>query len=109
MSNFRMLLCPVCGAAYRPLESRCAKDGADLRPAVELDPRLGSQIGNYQLVDLLGKGGMGVVYKGEHIYIGKPAAIKVLHERYAGHHESISRFLMEARAAATIGHINIVD
>jgi serine/threonine-protein kinase len=104
-----MLLCPTCGAAFRPPRGVCPDDGATLRPADELDPRLGSQIGNYRLVDLLGKGGMGVVYRAEQIYLGKPAAIKILHDRYASHHDLVSRFLQEALAAATIGHPNIVD
>jgi serine/threonine-protein kinase len=104
-----MLLCPVCESAYREPLATCPADGAGLRPAVELDSRLSGQIANYRLVDLLGKGGMGVVYLGEHIYIGKPAAIKVLHEKYAAQHEAVARFLQEARAAATIGHPNIAD
>ncbi|HJZ88469.1 MAG TPA: serine/threonine-protein kinase [Polyangia bacterium] len=104
-----MLLCPQCGSAYREQYRHCGRDGAELRPAEELDPRLGSQVGNYRLLDLLGKGGMGVVYKAEHLYIGKLAAIKILHDSYASHSDAVSRFLQEARAAATIGHANIVD
>jgi serine/threonine-protein kinase len=87
----------------------CIHDGARLQPPEELDPRLGSQIANYTLIEFLGKGGMGVVYRGEHIYLHKQVAIKVLHEKYASQGDSVSRFLQEARAAATIGHPNIVD
>ena len=104
-----MLLCPTCGLAYRAPHVVCVHDGARLQPPEELDPRLGSQIANYTLIEFLGKGGMGVVYRGEHIYLHKQVAIKVLHEKYASQGEAVSRFLQEARAAATIGHPNIVD
>jgi serine/threonine-protein kinase len=52
---------------------------------------------------------MGVVYRGEHIYIGKEVAVKILHEGYGGREESIKRFLREARAASLINHPNIVN
>src|SRR5438445_11629971 len=52
---------------------------------------------------------MGVVYRGEHVYIGREVAVKILHEGYGGREESIKRFLREARAASLINHPNIVD
>ena len=52
---------------------------------------------------------MGVVYRGEHVYIGKEVAVKILHEGFGGREESIKRFLREARAASLINHPNIVD
>jgi serine/threonine-protein kinase len=52
---------------------------------------------------------MGVVYRGEHVYIGKEVAVKILHEGYGGREESIKRFLREARAASQINHPNIVN
>jgi serine/threonine-protein kinase len=104
-----MLLCPTCGLAYRAPYNVCPRDNVPLLPPEELDPRLGSQIANYTLIEFLGKGGMGVVYRGEHIYLHKQVAIKVLHEKYASQSEAVARFLAEARAAATIGHPNIVD
>src|SRR5262249_41169030 len=103
-----MLLCPTCGAAYRENGLNCPRDGARLAPAIDLDPRRGSQVGNYRLVDLLGKGGMGVVYSAQHTFIPKRVAIKILDERFAKVPELVTRFFQEAVAAATIGHPNII-
>jgi len=67
------------------------------------------RIGPYRILEPIGRGGMGVVYRGEHIYIGKEVAVKILHDGYGGREESIKRFLREARAASLINHPNIVD
>ncbi len=75
----------------------------------EPDARVGSQVGSYRLHEILGIGGMGIVYRGEHVYIGKQVAVKILHDRYAGKDEAVQRFLREARAASQINHPNIVD
>jgi serine/threonine protein kinase len=66
-------------------------------------------VGKYKLHEIVGRGGMGVVYRGEHVYIGKEVAVKILHEGYGGREESIKRFLREARAASLINHPNIVN
>jgi serine/threonine-protein kinase len=71
--------------------------------------RLGTSIGNYRLDKILGRGGMGTVYAGEHIYIKRPVAVKILHPQFARYQEAIHRFLREARAATSINHANIVD
>src|SRR3954462_142787 len=73
------------------------------------DSRTGTTVGKYKLHEIIGRGGMGVVYRGEHVYIGKEVAVKILHEGYGGRDESIKRFLREARAASLINHPNIVD
>ena len=65
--------------------------------------------GKYRLTTLLGQGGMGSVYKGEHIIIGKMVAIKFLHSELAQNEEVVKRFYREAQAAAAIGHDAIID
>ncbi|HEX9102327.1 MAG TPA: serine/threonine-protein kinase, partial [Polyangia bacterium] len=103
-----MLLCPRCRHAYRPSHRVCLRDGTELQPAAAVDSRLGTTVGNYRLVDVLGTGGMGAVYLAEHVYIGTRSAIKVLHEHIAADSDAVARLLQEARAAAAIGHGNIV-
>jgi eukaryotic-like serine/threonine-protein kinase len=76
---------------------------------IPADARAGTTVGKYKLREIVGRGGMGVVYRGEHVYIGKEVAVKILHEGYGGRDESIKRFLREARAASLINHPNIVD
>jgi serine/threonine-protein kinase len=73
------------------------------------DARSGSTVGKYRLHEIVGRGGMGVVYRAEHVYIGREVAVKILHEGFGGREEAIKRFLREARAASSINHPNIVD
>ncbi len=81
----------------------------NLNRVIAADARAGTTVGKYKLHEIVGRGGMGVVYRGEHVYIGKEVAVKILHDGYGGREESIKRFLREARAASLINHPNIVD
>ncbi len=75
-------------------------------PAVDL--LVGSQVGSFKVVRLLGRGGMGTVYLAEHPVIGSKVAVKFLHESLAQNPQVVSRFYDEARAVNLIGHENIV-
>src|SRR5688572_26847026 len=103
-----MRICPQCHASYEGKERYCIRDATALVEKGDF-VRIGSTVGNYRLLSIIGRGGMGTVYKGEHVYIGKPVAVKILHERYAKYEEAVKRFLREARAASSINHPNIVD
>jgi serine/threonine-protein kinase len=70
---------------------------------------VGAQIGEYRVTGLIGEGGMGTVYSGEHPLIGKQVAIKVLKPALSEDPDAMSRFLAEAKAVNTIRHPNIVD
>jgi len=80
------------------------------RPAAApaADPLVGTQVGSFRLVRLLGRGGMGTVYLAEHPAIGSRVAVKFLHESLAENPQVVARFYDEARAVNLIGHENIV-
>ena len=65
--------------------------------------------GRYRIVRRIATGGMATVYLAEHILIGRPVAIKVLHQQYAEDIECVQRFLAEGRTAGTLGHPHIVE
>ena len=65
--------------------------------------------GKYRIDALLGKGGMGAVFRAENTRIGKPVAIKILVRAYERGSESERRFSREARIVGSLGHPNIVE
>lgn len=66
--------------------------------------------GRYELLAPLGQGGMATVYRGRDLRLGRPVAIKLLHNYYAGDDEFLARFQHEAMSAANLSsHPNIVD
>ncbi|MBK8479645.1 MAG: serine/threonine protein kinase [Proteobacteria bacterium] len=73
------------------------------------DTNLGRVLGSYRLVSVLGRGGMGTVYRAEHVMLGRKVALKLLRPEYAARREAVRRFFNEARAVNDIGHGNIVD
>jgi serine/threonine protein kinase len=74
------------------------------------DPWMGLELdGRYRLSKKLGEGGMGVVYKAEHVLIGKAVAIKILRSEFAKSQDLVARFHQEARSASRIHHEHVVD
>ncbi len=74
------------------------------------DALLGSVIdGRYRIDTVLGAGGMGRVYLGQHVGIGRPVAIKVLHAAFHRNREAATRFQREALASGRLDHGNIVS
>ncbi len=69
--------------------------------------RVGQQLGNYRLIQLLGQGNWASVYLGQHVHLNTQAALKVLHEQLA--HADAGGFLDEARAIAHLRHPHIVQ
>ncbi len=70
---------------------------------------IGAELGKYRIVDVLGKGGMGRVYVGEHTLLGRRAAIKVLDRRFDDDETVKTRFFNEARAISRLKHPSIVE
>ncbi len=73
-----------------------------------IDSAVGQTVGNYRLEELLGTGGMGQVYRGTHIHLGRTVAVKLMHANLAADPGFQARFLQEAQAAAALSHTNIV-
>jgi len=71
--------------------------------------RSGETIEKFVLQKLLGEGGMGAVYLAQHVLTDRLVALKLLHDSFAGNHEILARIRREAKAAALIGHPNIVE
>jgi serine/threonine protein kinase len=69
----------------------------------------GTTLGPYQVISLLGKGGMGQVYRAHDPRLGREVAIKVLSAALAQEHGYLERFRREARAIAQLNHPNIVS
>lgn len=71
--------------------------------------RIGEQIGGYRLLDRLGDGSTSTVFLGEHVRLGRRAAIKVLTADFTDDAHTVGRLLNEARVVNDIRHPNIVD
>ncbi len=70
---------------------------------------VGRTLGKYQIVELLGKGGMAEVYKAYHPRLNRYVCIKILHSYLAEGEDFLARFEREARAVATLRHPHIVQ
>jgi len=86
-------VCPGCGALLK----------------VPSDPLIGSTLGEFGILELLGRGGMGAVYKARQVSLDRLVALKVLPESLSRNAAFAERFRREARAAAAVRHPNIIE
>jgi serine/threonine-protein kinase len=71
-------------------------------------PEIGEELAGYRIEALAGRGGMGVVFRAEHIHLNRHVALKVLTADLAGNRSFRQRFIREAQTAARLDHPNIV-
>jgi serine/threonine-protein kinase len=72
-----------------------------------VDRRIDTEVGGYRIVEAIGKGGTSVVYRAEHVRLGRTAALKLLTPQL-GESDFRDRFLRESKLAASLDHPNIV-
>ncbi|MBI5600237.1 MAG: serine/threonine protein kinase [Gemmatimonadetes bacterium] len=108
--------CPQCGVTLDALTTACARCGAvitggghDGERAERVRQRLQAQIGDaYQLGALIGRGGMGIVFRAREVSLDREVALKVLAFDPLLNPEAFTRFEREARLAARLDHPHIV-
>jgi len=73
-----------------------------------VDPLIGRQVRDLRIVELLGRGGMGAVYRAEHVLLHEPRAVKVIRKESLDLAHAVERFQREARIAVRLRHPNLV-
>lgn len=77
-------------------------------PAAEqMESMVGRTLGHYEIVSLVGAGGMGEVYRARDTKLGRIVALKILPAEVAADPERMRRFVLEARAASALNHPNV--
>ncbi len=101
-----LIACPKCDYEFDSRAASCPKCGEVMTGI--LRQHAGKLIdGKYRLLKRLGRGGMGEVYKAEHVHLGTTRVIKVMRPQLVDDKESQDRFLREARLATRIQHPNV--
>lgn len=100
------LTCPHCQA---DLSSSALQDPTQIAEEIAPGFRPGQKLGNYVIDNLLGTGGMAVVFRGTQLSLNRPVAIKVLPKHFVKKRVFLERFESEAAALASLNHPNIVS
>jgi len=106
-----MRTCPQCNHVCDATHQFCPACGfpiGKVAPNVE-DPLIGRTLpGGFVILELIGVGGMGRVYRAEQTTLGRTVAVKIVHPHLAGEENAVARFITEARAASRLNHPNSV-
>lgn len=100
LSDTMMVLC---------VGALCASYGAEVIASLRDEAYEAQQFGQYRLIEPLGQGGMGEVYKAEHQLLKRPCAIKLIRPEHAGDPQMLARFEREVRTTARLTHWNTID
>ncbi len=101
-------ICLECNRQFTGIVRACPHDGAALVPLAR-DPMIGTCLmGKYDIIDVIGHGGMGVVYKGRQVLMERTVAIKMLQSQHIADSQSVQRFLREGKASCRMNHPNII-
>src|ERR1700679_3882864 len=106
-----MRLCPQCSSSCEPSNKFCPSCGFPVGKFVANpdDALIGTTLpGGYVILELVGVGGMGRVYRAEQKALGRTVAVKIIHPHLLGDESASVRFITEARAASSLNHPNSV-
>jgi serine/threonine-protein kinase len=104
--------CPECSEGCAADAQFCSHCGFPVGAVsrTEHDPLVGRVLpGGYHVLELIGTGGMGRVYRAQQRALGRTVAIKVIHPHLLAEEKSLARFLTEARATSQLNHPNTVS
>ena len=108
-----MKRCATCKQRFSRDAAFCPFDGTRLEPAPfdpSADPLIGTRIdGRYDVVSVLGEGGMGRIYEVRHAALDRAFAMKILRPELAQDTDLAARFILEAKATASVKHPNVVQ
>jgi len=105
------MVCTVCNKEAPEGSRFCPFCGAKLRLTIKTskDPLIGATLaGKYHILDRLGSGAMGAIYKATHLNLGKPVVLKVLHPHLLKEESHVQRFKREAKAASRLNQPNCI-
>ena len=106
-----MRTCPQCASSCDESHRFCPSCGFPIGKVAASadDPLIGRTLpGGYLILDLVGVGGMGRVYRAEQTTLGRTVAVKIIHPHLVGEENTAARFITEARAASRLNHPNSV-
>src|SRR5213594_2501009 len=90
------------------IEAMAAEAATEMLADEQPGPILGKHIGHYEVLSLLGRGGMGEVFLAQDTSLGRKVALKLLRSDFTRIEERLRRFQQEARAASALNHPNIL-
>ena len=103
------IACPQCQAHLTVNVHKTGERDHTKKPAAPPDPLIGKTLCEFEILALLGRGGMGAVYRAKDTKLDRQVAVKVLAPQYARDPKFVQRFEREARAAAAVNHTHIIQ